>query len=111
MSQVSVSEVSRNLSHWINRASYGREVVVVTSRGRAKAVIVGIEAFEEMLGLSEYTEQDLLPLAEFRRAFRHALAESGYHSREDLVELVRDVKQEIVAEGNSDKQDDKSAPE
>lgn len=98
MSEISVSEASRNLSHWINRASYGREAVVVTSRGRAKAVILGVEAFEELVGLREYADQDLMPTDEFRQGFRRALAEEGYTSREDLINLVRSVKRDQVSE-------------
>ncbi len=98
MTQISVSEASRNLSHWINRASYGREVVVVTSRGRAKAVILGVEAFEELVGLREYADLELLPLEALREGFRQALAESGYHSRDEIVDLVREVKQEVALE-------------
>ena len=36
---ISISEASRNLSHWVNQASYGRECVLLTSRGRVKAVV------------------------------------------------------------------------
>lgn len=98
MSQVSVSKASRNLSHWINRASYGREVVVVTSRGKPKAVILGVEAFEELVGLHDFADLELMPLEQFRTEFRQALAESGYQSRDDMIELVREVKQELAAE-------------
>ena len=102
MSQVSVSEASRNLSHWINRASYGREVIVITSRGRAKAVILGVEAFEEMVGLSEYSDLELTPFDQFQQEFRQALAEEGYHTHDDIVRLVREVKKEVAAESSSE---------
>lgn len=109
MSQISVSEASRNLSHWINRASYGREVVVVTSRGRAKAVILGVEAFEELVGLGEYADLELRPLAQFRREFRQALGESGVQSPEEIVELVRAVKEELAKAGAAEATENESA--
>lgn len=111
MSQVSISEASRNLSHWINRASYGREVVVVTSRGRAKAVILGVEAFEELVGLHDYADLELMPLEQFRSEFRDALSESGYNSRDDIINLVREVKQELVAEQATEAEQGKPASE
>ena len=54
---------------------------MVTSRGKAKAVILGVESFEELVGLSEYDELKLMPLNRFRKEFREALAESDYRSR------------------------------
>jgi prevent-host-death family protein len=97
MTQITVSQASRNLSHWLNRASFGREVVVVTSHGRAKAVILGVDAFEELLGLGPYADWEPTPLDEFRRAFREALAEAGYQSHEELLALVREAKREVLA--------------
>jgi prevent-host-death family protein len=97
MAQVSVSEASQNLSHWINQASYGRECVIVTSRGRAKAVLIGAEAFETLIGISDQDRQPPRPVAQLRREFRQALAEAGYGTPDQVVELVRDVKRELVA--------------
>ncbi len=98
MAQVSVSEVSKNLSHWINQASYGREVIIITSRGRAKAVILGIESFEDLIGLRQYAEQDLMPLDQLREEFRQALMEAGYRTPDEIVDLVREVKREVANE-------------
>lgn len=98
MTQVSISEASRNLSHWINRASYGRDLVFVTSRGKAKAVIIGADTFAALVGMQEYAQRELLPPKTFRREFRAALAEAGYQTREELVALVYQVKQEMAAE-------------
>ncbi len=90
--QVTISEASRNLSHWINQASYGRECIVLTSRGRPKAVLIGIDAFESLLGLEAMPAP--MPLQQMRTEFRAALAESGYETREKILELVQEVKQE-----------------
>jgi prevent-host-death family protein len=98
MTEISISEASRNLSHWINRASYGREFVVVTSRGKAKAVIVGIEAFEALFGLEILSEDELIPLPHFTQEFREATENAGYKTREDIIQLVREVRKEIADE-------------
>ncbi len=108
MTQVSVSEASRNLSHWINKASYGRDLVFVTSRGKPKAVIIGTDTFAALVGMQEYAQRELLPPETFRREFRAALAEAGYQSREEIIELVHSVKQEMVAKRDA-QQDDASA--
>lgn len=98
MTRVSVSEASRNLSHWINEASYGGQVVIITSRGKPKAVIVGMEAFEELIGIDEYLDRELIPMDQFRQEFRAALGEAGYHTPDDIVHLIQEVRQEMASE-------------
>lgn len=41
---------------------------------------------------------DLLPLEEFQQEFKQALIEAGYDSREKIIKLVQEVKQEMVEE-------------
>lgn len=98
MAEISISEASRNLSHWINRASYGRELVVVTSRGKAKAVILGMEAFEALFGMKLLSEEELTPLPQFQNEFRGAMEDAGYKTRQDIIDLVREVRKEIADE-------------
>ncbi len=95
---ISISEASRNLSHWVNQASYGRECVLLTSHGRVKAVIVGVEAFESLLGSQATTHRQRMPVEQLRREFRQALAEAGYQTRQEILDLVQEIKQEILAE-------------
>jgi prevent-host-death family protein len=94
---VSISEASRNLSHWVNQASYGRECVMLTSRGHVKAVLIGVEAFEALLGAQTATRQSL-PVAQLRHEFKQALAAAGYRTRQEILDLVQEVKAEISAE-------------
>lgn len=95
---ISISEASRNLSHWVNQASYGRECVLLTSRGRVKAVIVGVEAFESLLGTQAIAHSQRMPIEQLRREFKQALAEAGYQTRQEILDLVQEVKLEIDAE-------------
>ena len=101
MSTVSVSDASRNLSHWVNSASYGRDCIVITSHGRPKAVLIGISAFEELLGLLDENADDLLPVTELRTNFRAALGNAGYTTHDDLIKLVREVKEELTEQRSS----------
>ena len=96
MSSVSVAEAGRQLSHLINRAAYGREIVVITSRGQAKAVLLGMEAFDHLVGMDEYTNRALPPLNEFRQRSLEALSEAGYSTREKILEMTREVRRERI---------------
>ena len=98
MSLVSVSEASQNLSHWVNQASYGQECVIVTSHGRAKAVLIGVEAFQSLIGIPDTSQRQTASLQQLRKEFRTSLAEAGYSTPEQLVELVRNVKRELADE-------------
>ena len=98
MSIVSISDASREFSSLVNRAAYGKEIVILSSRGRAKAVLLGMETFEELIGMREHAKQQLAPLDTFQQQFQQALAEAGYDTTEKVVAMVRQVKQELAAE-------------
>lgn len=98
MTLISVSEASQNLSHWINQASYGRECVIVTSRGRAKAVLIGVDAFEALIGVPEKTREPARAVDQLRREFHQALIEAGYGTSDQIVGLVQEVKRELADE-------------
>lgn len=98
MSTVSISDATRQLSRLVNRAAYGREVLVLTSRGQAKAVLIGVEAFQELVGARQHAQRPLMPLDSLQRQFREALAEAGYDTQEKIVELTREIRREVAAE-------------
>ncbi len=100
MSTVSISEATRQLSQLVNRAAYGREVLVLTSRGQAKAVLIGVDAFQELVGARQYAQRDLMPLDAFQRQFREALVEAGYDTQEKIVELAREARRETAQSEN-----------
>jgi prevent-host-death family protein len=50
--QVSIGQVKRDISELVNRVAFGKEHIVLTSRGRPKAVIISVEdyaRFEQMM--------------------------------------------------------------
>lgn len=98
MSSVRIADASRQLSQLVNRAAYGQELIVLTSRGQAKAVLLGMEAFEDLVGMREHANRELIALDSLQQQLQEALIEAGYNSREKIVNLVREVKQEITAE-------------
>ena len=46
--RVSIEQVKRNISELVNRVAYGGKRVVLTSRGKAKAVLVGMAEYERL---------------------------------------------------------------
>ncbi|TET99578.1 MAG: type II toxin-antitoxin system Phd/YefM family antitoxin [Dehalococcoidia bacterium] len=50
---VSVSELKNGLSEFLNRAAYGRERIIVASRGKPKAALIGIDDLHLLEELEE----------------------------------------------------------
>ena len=48
MEMVSIAEIKNTLSVLVNRVAFGRERVVLTSRGKPKAALVSIEDLESL---------------------------------------------------------------
>lgn len=44
--RVSIGRVKRDISELLNRVAYGKERIVLTSRGRPKAVVVSLDDYE-----------------------------------------------------------------
>jgi prevent-host-death family protein len=53
MIKVSVSEVKSDFSKYLNQAAYGKERVVITSRGKPKAILVSIEEMKRLEALEK----------------------------------------------------------
>jgi prevent-host-death family protein len=50
MERLSIAEVRRDLSKVVNEVAFGRKRIVLTSRGRPKAVLIGHDEFLRMAG-------------------------------------------------------------
>lgn len=46
--QISIGQVKRDISELVNRVAFGGERIVLTSRGRPKAVLVSLEDYERI---------------------------------------------------------------
>ncbi len=46
--EISIGQVKRDISELVNRVAYQGERVVLTSRGRPKAVLVSLEDYEQL---------------------------------------------------------------
>ena len=49
--RASIGQVKRDISELVNRVAYGKERVVLTSRGKPKAVIVSMDDYERLRDL------------------------------------------------------------
>ena len=63
--EVSVTEMKRALSEYLNRAAYGQERIVIMSRGRPKAAVISIEDLRRLEEL-----EDALAAAEALEAYQ-----------------------------------------
>lgn len=87
-----------NLAELVNQSVSDSEVITLTEKGKKRAVLLSIGAFERLIGVWKARQQDLMPADDFEKQFHQALVESGYDSREKIIELVRDVKREMYEE-------------
>jgi prevent-host-death family protein len=46
--QVSIGQVKRDISELVNRVAFGGERIVLTSRGKPKAVLVSVQDYEAL---------------------------------------------------------------
>jgi prevent-host-death family protein len=53
MSKVSISELKRDLSGIINRAAYGKQRIVIGSRGKPKAAVICLEDLHILESLNQ----------------------------------------------------------
>ncbi|MEL7223268.1 MAG: hypothetical protein AAF810_00575 [Cyanobacteria bacterium P01_D01_bin.36] len=100
-SSIDVNREKPELAELVNRAAASKEIITLTAEGNNSAVLLSLEAFEYLVGLQKYRERELMPREKFEPQFREALAEAGYDTREKMIDLVREVKQEIYEERKS----------
>ena len=47
--QVSIGQIKRDISELVNRVTYGGDRIILTSRGKPKAVLVSMKDYERLL--------------------------------------------------------------
>lgn len=53
MGTTSISELKSSLSEFLNRAAYGRERIIIASRGKPKAAVISIEDLRRLEELED----------------------------------------------------------
>jgi prevent-host-death family protein len=82
MTVISVSEMKDTLSEVLNRAAYGRERIVIASRGKPKAAVISVEDLQ------------LLEELEDAMAAQEALEEHARGETISLEELIAELEQD-----------------
>ena len=74
-------------------------VTIVSSEGETKVALDSLkQEIPEILWQSHLTQN---PMEQVRQELILALRNNGYSSKESIIQLVRDVKKEMLAEGES----------
>jgi len=58
MIEVSVSKIKSAFSEYLNRAAYGRERIIILSRGKPKAAMIGMEDLRRLEELEDAVVRD-----------------------------------------------------
>ncbi len=99
--QVAIGQVKRDISELVNRVAYGGERVILTSRGKPKAVLVSLDDLEQLRERqkgqrrSEWQEW----LERSARINQVILAETGgvYPDTDQLLDAAREDLEERSA--------------
>jgi prevent-host-death family protein len=95
---VSIGQVKRDISDLVNRVAYRGDRVVLTSRGKPKAVLISIGEYERLKGL-ESSDKDALWtawLAESRKLAEEILARRDGKPL-DIGALLLEVRADLEA--------------
>jgi len=87
---------NQELSQLIQQATSKREAITLVQEGQQKAVLLSLEMFQYLIGISDRREQ--LSVEEFAAMSRQIFTKSGYDSTEKTMQLIQEVKQELAAE-------------
>jgi prevent-host-death family protein len=81
-SQVSIAQAKRELSQLVNRAAYGHEVIILSSRGRPKAVLMGLEDYKRLN--AEGASERVIKLGGLWKGSREITAEDLTQARREM---------------------------
>ena len=102
METVSISQVKRDISELVNRVAYGGERIILTSRGRPKAVLVSLADLEQLQTLNQAIESDIrtqrLATLERARAIRSQIATRVGGVLPDSAQELQELREERDAE-------------
>jgi PHD/YefM family antitoxin component YafN of YafNO toxin-antitoxin module len=87
---------NKELSQLIEQANSKREAIALVQEGQQKAVLLSLEMFQYLIGISDRREQ--LSSEGFATMSRQLFTQSSYDSTDKIMELIQDVKQELSTE-------------
>ena len=87
---------NQELSQLIQQANSKREAITLVQEGQQKAVLLSLEMFQDLIGISDRREQ--ISVTGFADTSRQLFTTSGYDSAEKIMQLLHEVKEELAAE-------------
>ena len=87
---------NQELSQLIQQATSKREAITLVQEGQQKAVLLSLEMFQTLIGISDRREQ--LSNQGFAAMSRQLFTKSGYDSPDKIMQLIQEVKQELATE-------------
>ena len=76
----------------------GSEVITLNQNGEQKAVLLSVAMFQNLLGVCDRWKQEEVSDDQFAVITRQIFDASGYDTREKILDLVHDVKTELLVE-------------
>ena len=89
---VSIGEMKKRLSELTNRVAFGGERIILTSRGRSKAVLVNLEDYEQLKQL-QTRPQGRTKALQAIHTHRQAIAERRGPIAVDIVDVIRKMRE------------------
>ena len=86
---ISATEASNNFGNLIDEAAQGKSYFVITRMGKAKAVVLGVEQYRDMLEELEIAQEQEDP--EVQKALKEALEDVELGRTMSLEELDREL--------------------
>lgn len=84
------------LCQLIQQANTRQEAITLVQAGKQKAVLLSLEMFQNLIGVSDRREQ--ISSEEFAATSHQLFTASGYDSPEKIMQLIHEVKQELLTE-------------
>lgn len=91
--QISIGQVKRDISELVNRVTYAGERIILTSRGKPKAVLIGMRDYDRLL-IHDAQAIDLHSWLEETRALSDKI-EKRRGSQLDVDSLLRTARADL----------------
>ncbi|NJO94301.1 MAG: type II toxin-antitoxin system Phd/YefM family antitoxin [Hydrococcus sp. RM1_1_31] len=92
MVAIKITEAVDRLPELIKHTTETSQPIILTAEDEPQAVLLGLKAFETLIGVRKYAERQLMPLDILQHQLKQALVEAGYDTKEKIIELVQEAK-------------------
>ncbi len=93
-STISLTDLKRNLGEIVNRAAYGKERIILLSRGKPRAALISIEDLEQLEMLAQTAQADRNIQEQMDLLAEMDTLRDSMNEMTDSVEVLREVREE-----------------